>query len=1225
MPSSIAVFKLQSGWDRQTVKLNSFSAAEKQFITLTGSVRQFQTTPFTHEFICDSGAEISVLPTVVAETHGMEMRPTQKRVEMANGTDAKCQGVVQATVKVGTNICLLNFFVVNGVRNGILGLDALGKLGVTLNTRGKYATISETQSPLQSESSTPKISPKCYHIRVAQSCEIQPFEERFIWGKLEDKDTNITTDAYIEGTERFHQRTGLLTAPIRISSEMMEDEKKIPICVLNLTDKPIRVFREQTAATIQELPDTHRVAHVVEANDTERAKNPTQYNPIPEISMGKQLTDHQKTQLEELIHRNKCVFDYPGNDGHTRTVQHTIPTGVSDPIVCPPRRTNLGLTQKINEAVENHVKAGHLTPSKSPWAFPIVPVLKPDKTVRLCVDYRPLNKITQNDPFPTGNLQEVLDNLSGAHYFSVIDLAQGYLQVPLAKEDRPKTAFRSPTGFWEWTRMPYGLKGSPATFSRLMQRVLGHIPPNRLVLYMDDICIVSKTFDEHLVNLQEVFDALQRHGLRIKAKKCALAMQEVTFLGHKVNNRGVQPAEQKVKAIRAWPAPKCLKEVQVFLGAVGWYRKFIKDFSTVARPLTRLLEKDVRFTWGTTEEEAFNTLRNALMRAPVLDHPDPSRPFIVTTDASKVGLGGELSQEDSQGHVHPVAYFSRALTKRERSYPTYDREVMAMRDTLKNFRYYLLGAKILLKTDHKPLLKILEEKDPFGRRATMMRDIAEFEPRIEYIRGQDNYMADALSRIGWNISLTEEDGNLRTVATISVSQEESGKAYKDLVVDIKDFQAQQKRDAALKPHISTHRNELGLLTRENQKQVLVPASFVPTLLSLAHDETAHQGPSKMLARIEPHYWWPKMKAKVETYAKTCRRCAATLAQGHRNAPLHQRPKETKPFALIEVDLKGPLPKTREGYDNIVVITDPCTKYSEMHPIRGQTSEAVCRTLRGWISRYGLPNKVHSDNGPCFISATFEQLCTTQNIEHTFSHPYRPQGNAGVERINRTMGEALTKLVDKHPKQWSERLPDVQLAYNTATHTSTGAAPYELVFKEHPRSKFETVAERMSPSTVRERTEQLRGKASELLRQAQESDTKFAKKRRERINRKSSFKPLREGQQVWKRNLRAKTFADRWMGPYVILRSTSKTQTAYVVRRTGGMKEEIVHYNYLKPYNVRPKEKSKPKKIPQKENLDELPLGTSDDSEDSDCETRVVGNQRRYPERIRRPPNRFSCK
>ncbi|CAB3996095.1 Retrovirus-related Pol poly from transposon [Paramuricea clavata] len=387
---------------------------------------------------------------------------------------------------------------------------------------------------------------------------------------------------------------------------------------------------------------------------------------------------------------------------------HAECRAVSDPIVCHPRRHNLVLTQKINEPVGNHVKSGHLTPSKSPWAFPIVPVLKPDKTDRLYVDYRPLNKITQNDPYPTGNLQEVLDNLSGANYFGVIDLAQGYLQVPLAKEDRPKTVFRSPTGFWESTRMQYGLKGSSANFSRLMQRVLGHIPPHRLALYMDDICIISKTFEEHLVNLQGVFDALRQHVLRVKAKKCAFAMKEVKFLGHKVCNKGVQPEEQKVKAIRAWVAPTCLKEVQMFLGAVGWYRKFIKDFSTIARPLTWLLEKDVTFTWGKEQDDAFNTLRHELVKAPVLAHPDPTRPFVVTITS---------------------------------------------------------GAQVVTRTNLKPLLKILEQKDPSGRRATLMRDIAKFEPRME---------ADALSRIGWNVKWEERGEDTSKVVTIGGSQDEIG-------------------------------------------------------------------------------------------------------------------------------------------------------------------------------------------------------------------------------------------------------------------------------------------------------------------------------------------------------------------------------------------------------------------------------------------------------------------
>ena len=359
---------------------------------------------------------MSVIPIELVRKHGLRVYPTGKRVEMANGTDANCQGLVELLVKVGQNMCQLHFLVVGGVKIGILGLDAMGKLGVVLNTKEKVVRLTDTPSKESGEETADReeIPSKCYQIRLIQSCDIKPFEERFVWGKFEDKNVHITNDAYIEGTEHFQERTGLLTAPIRTSSEMIGKDRKIPICVLNVTDKPIRVFREQMAATIQELPVTHSVAQVAMATPTSEREHLVDYNPMSEISVGEELSQEQKEKLETLIRQNKTVFDYPGNHGYTSTIEHTIQTGETEPIMCQPRRHNLGLTQKINEAVEKHVEAGHLTPSNSPWAFPIVPVLKSDKTVRLCVDYRPLNKITQNDPFPTGNLQEVLDNLAGA-------------------------------------------------------------------------------------------------------------------------------------------------------------------------------------------------------------------------------------------------------------------------------------------------------------------------------------------------------------------------------------------------------------------------------------------------------------------------------------------------------------------------------------------------------------------------------------------------------------------------------------------------------------------------------------------------------------------------------------------------------------------------------------------------------------------------------------------
>ena len=479
----------------------------------------------------------------------------------------------------------------------------------------------------------------------------------------------------MEGTERFKERTGLMTAPVCIAPEEIEDGR-IPICVWNISAKPIRVYREQSAATVEELP-----AKVIPQTATTR-----EYDPVPEVQIGKQLNDSEVTRVKNLLRENADVFDYPGNEGYTTTETYTIPTGDAEPITCPPRRHNLSLTEKINEAVEKHLKAGHIKPSRSSWAFPIVPVMKPDMTVRLCVDYKPLNNVTQSDAFPTGNINEVLDNIVGAQYFSVIDLAQGYLQVPLAEKDQAKIAFRSPTGFWEWTRMCYGLKGSPATFARLMRNVVNQNPPERLALYMDDLCVVSKTFDDHVRNLQQVFDALRQHGLRIKAKKCALVMREVKFLGHRVTKDGVQPAKEKVEATRSWPAPVSVKEVQKFLGVTGCYRKFIKNFSEQARPLTKLLEKNATFIWNKEQEDAFTFLKNCLTTAPVLAHPKPNVEFVVTTDAKS--------------------------------------------------------------TNHKPLLKMLEVKDPFGRRATMLRDISEFEPQLEFIKGCDNVVADAMSRLG---------------------------------------------------------------------------------------------------------------------------------------------------------------------------------------------------------------------------------------------------------------------------------------------------------------------------------------------------------------------------------------------------------------------------------------------------------------------------------------------
>ncbi len=597
----------------------------------------------------------------------------------------------------------------------------------------------------------------------------------------------------------------------------------------------------------------------------------------------------------------------------------------------------------------------------------------------------------------------------------------------------------------------------------------------------------------------------------------------------------------------------------------------------------------------------------------------------MTTDASSVGIGGELAQPDDDGNLHPVAYFSRCLTKRERSYPTYDREVLAIRDTLKHYRYYLLGRKFRLRTDHKPLLKMLEVQDPFGRRATMLRDIAKFEPQMEFVRGCDNVVADALSRIGITPSETNRDGG-QMVMEITKNER-----VKDFIANLDDFQREQTSDPSLEPYISSSKNKEGLFVIQGSGQVLVPSSKVLDVLSLAHDETGHQGSQKVIERITRNFWWPTMNKDIVQYIQSCRRCAATLQQGKRDAPLSVRPKENRPFQLVEADLKGPLPKARYGYNNILVLMDPTTKFAEMHPVADQQSTTVCKKLKDWISRYGIPIRLHTDNGPCFVSEMMENLCNEHGIKHTFSDPYRPQGNSGVERLNRTMAESLTKLVDNHPKSWPDFLPEVQLAYNAATHSSTGITPYELVFRAHPRTKLDIVAEQLSSETVDNHTALLEERGEEIYETARAQDTDSSRQRVEKYNQNTKpFQPLREGDKVWIKKMKKKTFTDHWEGPFAIIRPKSKKGTSYIVRRVGGTKTRTVHYNNLKPYLItkgpqRAQSLNKRDKMEDTFNESQEGMVNEYSEESSTSESELEGEPdppRRYPLRNRREPNRL---
>ncbi|CAK9812938.1 Retrovirus-related Pol polyprotein from transposon 17.6 [Anthophora plagiata] len=466
-------------------------------------------------------------------------------------------------------------------------------------------------------------------------------------------------------------------------------------------------------------------------------------------------TDHlnpeERTNLQQLILEYSDCFHLPDEPlGYTTVTEHHIPTTDDRPINRRQYRFPPIHKDEIKRQVTELLDNGIIKPSESPyntpvWVVPKKPDSQGNKRWRMVLDFRALNEKTVSDAYPLPNIVEILDQLGGAKYFSVFDLASGFHQIRMKPEDSRKTAFTTPHGHYEFERMPFGLKNAPATFQRLMDRVLTGLQGNEMFVYLDDIVIYSSSLREHEIKFRKLMDRLRRANLQLQPEKCQFLRKEVCYLGHIIGAHGVRPDPGKILAVKNFPVPKTEKNVKQFLGLAGYYRRFIPNFSRIAKPLTRLLKKDEPFQWTERQHEAFEILRDELCKEPVLQYPDFNKPFLLTTDASDFAIGGILSQ-GSVGKDKPIAYASRVLNSAELNYPTIQKELLAIVYCIQHFRPYLYGKKFTLVTDHKPLTWLHSVEDPTSRLMRWRLKLAEYEYDILYKAGKANVNADALSR-----------------------------------------------------------------------------------------------------------------------------------------------------------------------------------------------------------------------------------------------------------------------------------------------------------------------------------------------------------------------------------------------------------------------------------------------------------------------------------------------
>lgn len=463
------------------------------------------------------------------------------------------------------------------------------------------------------------------------------------------------------------------------------------------------------------------------------------------INIGPSLTQEQKDEVQELVKQNLDVFS--SLPGRTKMIQHAITTPEGIRVKVRPYRVPEAKREDMHKEIENMIKLGVIEESSSPWSSPIVMVAKPNGTWRFCNDFRQLNKVSKFDAYPMPRVDELIERLGKAKYLTTLDLTKGYWQIPLSPESKEKTAFSTPRALYQYKMMPFGLHGAPATFQRLMDKVL-RPHAEYASAYIDDIVIFSEDWDSHVAKLKAVLQSLREASLTANPEKCFIGLTEAKYLGYIVGGGAIKPQVDKVEAIRDWPIPQTKKQVRAFLGLAGYYRRFVPEFSSVATPLTELIRKTApnKIKWTESTEEAFVKLKDILCSGPVLGVADFTKPFIVQTDASEVGVGAVLSQiiDDEE---HPIMYLSRKLLPREQNYAVVEKECLAVRWAIESLKYYLLGREFTLVTDHSPLKWMKENREKNARVTRWFLALQPYRFKIEHRSGVKNANADGLSRV----------------------------------------------------------------------------------------------------------------------------------------------------------------------------------------------------------------------------------------------------------------------------------------------------------------------------------------------------------------------------------------------------------------------------------------------------------------------------------------------
>ena len=968
--------------------------------------------------------------------------------------------------------------------------------------------------------------------------------------------------------------------------------------------------------------------------DTDELLKQWDWDALPD-----EVTDEWKQVIKEkLIHYGARFTQHDLDLGHVTQVKHEIKLHDDTPFKEAYRRIPPALVGDVRKHLKEMLDMDCIRVSKSPYASAVVLVKKSDGSLRFCIDMRKLNQRTVKDQYAIPRIDETLDCLHGAKYFSSLDLKSAFWQIEIAEEDKAKTAFTlGPLGFYECNRMCFGLTNAPATFQRLMESCMGDLNLTECVIYLDDIVIFSKTIEEHVERLEKVLQRLEDAGLKLKASKCKLFQKSLKFLGHVVGEEGVSTDPDKVRCIVEYPVPSSVKDVRSFIGFVGYYRRFIKDFAKTARPLHDLLcaselpiksKRPPPFVWNPVHQQAFEKLKYCVSNAPVLAYADFSKPFTVHTDASSVGLGGILYQQQPDGTERPVCFASRSLSKAEKRYPAHKLEFLALKWCVTDkFHAYLYGApKFVCHTDNNPLTYVLSSAKLDATSQRWVAALASYNFDIVYRSGKSNIDADKLSRIEWpqaldgnsteqvevqshvvqavcqsatvqksyfetvcfNTDITDEIQEVDIVNEILTSTDIRNEQVADPVIGkVIDFLESNRPISVdtpqLRPYQRIQENLMfhnGVLYKQCHtddgpiNQLVLPVSLRSKAFHGIHDNAGHLGRDKTVALAKERFYFPGITTSIADYISKCKRCLQRKALPAKAELVNIS--SSYPMQLVCTDHLGLGAAHKK---KVLVITDHFTGYAQAYAVSRESAEITAKTLFDkFVVHYGFPERLHSDNGPAFANKVISSMCKMAGIEKSRSTVYHPMGNGKCERFNKTLLQMLGTLQETQKNNWQKHIGSLVHAYNCTQNPNTGYSPYYLMYGRHPRLPVDLAFGLPSRNDEKSATypkfvSSLKEKLSNAYNIAKESITRLQKKNKKHYDSFLRGAELQVGDRVLAKKLVIdgnNKLADRWESDVYIVSKKYPNIPVYDIKpEQGDGKTKSLHRNLLLPISSLP--------------------------------------------------------